>query len=234
VDLSGPTATRLRALGRRLRVLPPLVRAYRAVVGVRYEDRFDRALQGAVRRGDVVWDVGANVGLYTAKFASAIGADGRVVAFEPSPRNARILEQRFAGARTVTIAAVALSDRNGVAPFYENDDETSVTDSLVPRAAGIAAHSVVVRRGDEYLGQYPPNVIKVDVEGFEPEVLDGLHATLADTRLRAVFIEVHFGILAERGRADAPAGIAALLRRAGFAVAWADPSHLSAVRPSAA
>ena len=46
-----------------------------------YEEGVHKALAGAVRPGDVVWDVGANVGIYTEQFCSWVGQDGFVVAF---------------------------------------------------------------------------------------------------------------------------------------------------------
>lgn len=76
-----------------------------------------------------------------------------------------------------------------------------------------------------------PNAIKIDVEGFELEVLQGLGTHLAAPALRAIGVEVHFGILQERGMADAPQRIEQLLARNGFRVQWPDNSHLLALRP---
>jgi hypothetical protein len=88
------------------------------------------------------------------------------------------------------------------------------------------AHEVSVQRGDEYLTQCPPNVIKIDVEGFELEVLQGMTQVLSRPELRSVLIEVHFGILSDRGLAGAPAAITALLKKAGLTIDWVDSSHL--------
>ena len=52
-----------------------------------YEDRFQIAMLKAIRQGDVVWDVGANVGLYSKLFSNIAGFSGKVFAFEPSPVN---------------------------------------------------------------------------------------------------------------------------------------------------
>lgn len=76
-----------------------------------------------------------------------------------------------------------------------------------------------------------PNAIKIDVEGFEVEVLQGLGPHLAAPTLRVIGVEVHFGILKERGMADAPQRIERLLARNGFRVQWPDSSHLLALRP---
>jgi FkbM family methyltransferase len=217
---------RLRSFGRRLGIFPPLVRAFRRLSGARYEQRFDAALLGAIRCGDIVWDIGANEGLYTEKFSRRVERSGHVVAFEPSPRNVEILRSRFADSSRVTICPVALADQAGTATFYANGSSDGTTDSLVERTAGAVAHQVEVRTGDEFLTRFPPNVIKIDVEGFEPEVLRGLREVLVSPTLRSVLIEVHFGILHDRGVASGPAELTFLLRKAGLAVSWVDSSHL--------
>ena len=79
-----------------------------------------------------------------------------------------------------------------------------------------------------------PNVVKIDTEGFELDVLQGMGTVLAEPALRGVFVEVHFGLLADRGMADAPSTIEALLRAAGFETTWVDPSHIAGTRPKAA
>lgn len=76
----------------------------------------------------------------------------------------------------------------------------------------------------------PPNVIKIDVEGFEYEVIEGLSAYLSSPTVKSIGIEVHFGILEERGLSQAPRWIERLLNGKGFVVTWADPSHIIATR----
>lgn len=232
MDFSSRTAIRLRAFGRSLGIFPPLVRALRKISGSRYEERFDSALLSAIRSGDTVWDIGANVGLYTEKFARRVGASGQVVAFEPSPKNAETLRMRFTDTNRVTIFSVALADEPGTASFYANGSSDGTTDSLVARNDGAVQHQIEVHRGDEFLKGFPPNVIKIDVEGFELEVLRGLREVLTSSGLRAVLIEVHFGILSDRGLAEAPAELTSLLRTAGLSVNWVDSSHLVGERPS--
>ncbi len=92
---------------------------------------------------------------------------------------------------------------------------------------------VKVTTGDQLIAfkkVSPPNVIKIDVEGFELEVLQVLEHTLRSPQCRAVFVEVHFGILDRRGDRYAPLKVASLLQGAGHRTRWVDASHIAAER----
>jgi hypothetical protein len=91
---------------------------------------------------------------------------------------------------------------------------------------------VTICRGDSLcnrLGRVP-NVVKVDVEGFEEEVLLGMGELLASSLLRCLLVEVHFKTLEKRGRAMAPVRIEKLLAGNGFRTRWVDASHIFATR----
>ncbi len=62
----------LRNLGRAL----GLNRLLASLLAGEYEDRFQTVMLGAIRPGDIVWDVGANVGLYSKKFSNNAGSSG--------------------------------------------------------------------------------------------------------------------------------------------------------------
>jgi FkbM family methyltransferase len=199
-----------------------------------YEDRFHQALEAAVRPADVVWDIGANIGFYTQIFCDKVGAQGSVVAFEPFPESVAKIKERLSDCPWLRIENIALGDENTSGRLVLSD--ASTTHHLASEKASepdSQSIPVEVIRGDsicEHLGS-PPNVIKIDVEGFEEEVLNGLSQTLSHPTLRGVFVEVHFHLLSQRGRANAPVRIEAMLREKGLRVSWLDPSHLQATRP---
>ena len=226
--LAHPLAVRLRNLGRRLGLNRWLAGI---LAGPGYESAFERAVVAAVKPGDRVWDVGANVGLYTRKLSGAAGGVGRVWAFEPSPLNRSRLEAAVADTGNVIVVAVALGDRDGSMKLEQGADALGATSRL--RESSQDGIDVRVARGDSLVAAQEvaaPNLIKLDVEGFELDVLQGLGGLLRSPDLRALGIEVHFGILEERGIADAPRRLERLLREAGFRCAWTDPSHLIASR----
>lgn len=200
-----------------------------------YEERFSHGLLDAVTPGDVVWDIGANVGLYTRRFLERRAS--KVVCFEPAPEAVTTLEQQFGAgspfADRVRIVPMALARESATLRFAAAG--SSPTNRIAgPNTAAAETIAVPARSGDQALAEYGlplPNVIKVDVEGFELDVLEGLsRVVLARPELRSVFIEVHFALLNERGLDSAPGRICELLGDHGFTVRWLDPSHLGAVR----
>jgi len=76
-----------------------------------------------LRSGMTVWDIGANVGLYTLPSARAVGPAGHVVAFEPMPRNLGFLRRHLTlnGLEGVAVCAVAVSDATGTVRMAEGD-----------------------------------------------------------------------------------------------------------------
>lgn len=191
-----------------------------------YEARFERGLLRALRGVGCFWDVGANVGEYVLK-ATEQGVP-TVVAIEPS---AACCERLRKLSTAPVVIEAALSDNDGLATFSVSAGPVAVSNHL---ARGTDQEGVGVRtaRGDTLVAQGipAPDVVKIDVEGFEGEVLDGMPLLLLDPTLKTVCLEVHFAQLHERGLGDEPARIVKVLRAAGFRVRWIDPSHLIARR----
>lgn len=190
-----------------------------------YELRFSAELTSAVRRGDCVWDVGANMGLYTSRFLDQVGSDGTVVAFEPSPACARHIAA-LGNEPRLLVAPIALTDYDGSALFSIADGETAPSNHITTSTD--RSYPVRCSRGTSLVkdGWPPPHVIKIDVEGYEGEVLDGIVELLQT--VRPVFIEVHFAALASRGQPEAPNRIVKVLREYGMRTRWLDASHLCA------
>lgn len=147
-------------------------------------------IMGSLRADDVFYDVGANVGFYTCPAAAVAG---EVVAFEPFPPNVGRLHENLArNRRSADIRELALSDEAGEAEFARGNMQPGFPmASLSP--GDDDRITVRTARGDELIaaGEVPaPTVVKVDVEGAEGLVVDGLREALAgETRL--VYCEVH-------------------------------------------
>ncbi len=231
--------TEARSVARKVGLTTVIQRLERQLPGKGgYESKVRSALEAAVREGDVVWDVGANVGLYTQLFSTWVGATGEVVAFEPVPSCFASLSERIGAASNVRVVNVGLSDAEASLPMYLADDEEGTTHTFVSARGGDRqVTELEVRPGDDVRlagGLRVPNVIKIDVEGFELEALRGLNETLRQPECRAVLCEVHFGVLEARGHKHGPSEVGAYLGDHGFETSWIDLSHLAAVRESLA
>lgn len=224
-----PPAIRARAALRRSPRLKWLVQRTIFRAGPRYnEDAFHHAMQQGVRPGDVVWDIGANVGIYTSQFAKWTGPEGSVIAFEPSPDCLTKLQAITEQFTNVYVARTALSNVDGSAMFDTSRGGTSVQNQL----SGGGDVEVRVARADSLVAAgelKTPDVVKIDVEGYEPEVLEGFEGIIA-VAPRTLFLEVHFGALAKRGKARFPRDVYKRLQKSGYSCEWVDPSHLAAVR----
>lgn len=185
-----------------------------------YEDRFADLLLASIQPDDCVWDVGANVGFYTERFSKLAR---HVVAFEPVAENCRQIESK--GLPNVECQEVALGEAWGESPIFVDRQSSSL--ALGPRPE-MPQQMVRVVRGDD-LDLPLPTVVKIDVEGYEIEVIRGMHRILGG--VRALFVETHFEILAKRGMMQAPAALVKDLKGLGFArIEWPDASHIAAFR----
>jgi len=214
-----------------------LKRLYYRISPRRNEDKFQSAILSGLRTGDIAWDVGANHGFYTKIFCEKTGASGRVFAFEPGPHSYAELRLRMAEYPWARVEQMALSDFDGTGRLVVHHKSDRWHHLQTDTGEAIATNSVEVSvvRGDSYwaVSGATPNVLKIDVEGFEEEVLAGMDGLLAAPELRCVFIEVHFGLLEERGRVEAPLRMEKLLRSKGLRPRWVDPSHIAAERLNA-
>jgi len=171
MDYSSPVLLGVRNLARRVGVLPFLQHLWRSLRGEGYEENFEKALLSGIHKGDVVWDIGANVGLYSRKFSDLTGPSGKVVAFEPSRQTFVSLSSNVASYQNVVCFQIAVSDSVGKAEFFVTEEENSPVNGLAQRSdipVG-EVYSVDVSTGDEFNAQHPelsPNVMKIDVEGF--------------------------------------------------------------------
>lgn len=152
------------------------------------------ALRALVRAGDVVLEAGAHHGLYTLCFAHWVGARGHVIAIEANPRNATILRRNVARngfADRVTVVGAAVGAARGEVWFSRRSNG-----AILP-APSWRGRRVPVVPLDDFADRHP-TVVKLDVESWELEALEGAPRILA-TRPRLA-IELHVPEIAARGR----------------------------------
>lgn len=229
---TNPEIIALRNLGRSL----GLNRIFARMMATgNYEDKFHEQMLSHIQAGDCVWDIGANIGLYSVEFAARVGLTGEVYAIEPSTLNRTRLESAVGGLKNVTIIPVALGAEEKHVAFHQGIDSEGATSRIVENATNerVDLMSVEMYRADDLVRASKikdPHIVKIDTEGFELDVLTGMDQVLKSQKLRAVCIEVHFGLLADRGKKDAPSEIEQILSKNGFSISWPDSSHIIASR----
>jgi len=159
-----------------------------------------QAFRAATRAGNVVLDVGANIGAYTLLFGQWVGPSGRVFAFEPgAAARAGLLRHVVLNglAGRVEVSALAASGSVGVSAFDEHG--ASGVNALCATPTEFTS-MVATTTLDQFCSErgIAPAVIKIDVEGAEFDVLEGARQTIANPALR-LFVEFHPSIWAARG-----------------------------------
>jgi FkbM family methyltransferase len=149
-----------------------------------------QTLADVVQPGQVVYDVGANIGFFTILCARLVGPRGRVYAFEPMPDNAATLRHNVAinQLANVTVVEQALSASSGTAElfispwsaFHSLNVEGAVKRENRGRDAAppIEVQTVTLDRFVSERGAPPPDLVKLDVEGAEILALEGMRETL--------------------------------------------------------
>lgn len=188
------------------------------LAGQAHEPHVANALRERLHAGDVVLDVGANIGLVTLLAASLVGPQGRVIAVEPIARNRRLIARsaQANGFRQVELVGAAASNRVGA---VELRTHPTTSNSARPAAAGErlrdakgSGERVPVVVLDKVLRDCERlDLIKIDVEGMEPLALRGLERTLEKFR-PALVSEFHPWAI-ERATASAPIDYLRWLRR---------------------
>jgi FkbM family methyltransferase len=148
-----------------------------------YEEPQARALGGLVKEGDVVCDVGAHMGYFTAIASIQAGPTGRVLAFEPRPLNAGLLRRhvRINHLDNVEPIQAAVGDETGVASF---ESRTGTGTGHLSEQGDLVVRIVSLDHLHQS-GQLPRlDVLRVDAEGAETDVLTGARRLIEQFRPR--------------------------------------------------
>lgn len=176
-----------------------------------YERETVRIFREQIRPGDIVLDIGANEGFFSALAADLTGEDGLVLAVEPQSRLMDVLEINLAlnsrGPVRIVKNVVGESDSEvfKIALFpMSNTGASSVVrkyrlGSNSEDVAGITPATIMEQAGVDRF-----DFVKIDVEGFEPEVVRAMAPLLDRKVVRTILLDYHRAILEARGVAAEP------------------------------
>jgi FkbM family methyltransferase len=202
-----------------------------------YLGAYERWQTAVVRRllrpGGVLVDVGANVGYFSFLAASLVGPGGKVLAVEPSPYAADLLGDAVRAnglGDIVRLERCGLGREAGEATLYDplpdNHSPSLLEDG---GGSGRPGRAVPIRTLDECLDAWQlshVDLLKVDVEGYEPAVIAGGARSLGGGRVRALLVELNPHWLARAG--TTPEQTCRSLRDLGFEEAGPDRGAPSA------
>lgn len=190
--------------------------AYAAMTGFAFPKKFNwdwkwEMLSGAYERetadlfariikpGMSVVDVGAHIGYFTRQYSRLVGPTGVVYAFEADPGNYELLEKNCRGLANVRLFKEAIAERDGTIDFFETANNTGchslVASDARPTKLSVPAASLdsLVARGTVA----KVDVIKMDIEGGEPQALRGMTETFRANPALALVMELCPGNLQE-------------------------------------
>lgn len=148
-----------------------------------------KLFEKTIESGSTVYDIGANVGIYTILSSLLCGESGRVYAFEPVPHNLEYLRKHvdLNNLGNVTVIGAAVSNINGKINFLDNGDHCT---SHISSEGEIELESVSL---DSFVLEQknpPPDYLKIDVEGAENLVIEGATKTIKKYKPE-IFLATH-------------------------------------------
>jgi FkbM family methyltransferase len=169
-----------------------------------YEPPATRVVQHHLRPGGTAVDLGANWGYFSLLAAASVGPAGTVHALEPDPRQFEALTRNVAmnGFRQIaTLQAAASADEGRVSLVGYDDLDANRGVSRIAEPSAPGKRFEVPSTSVDALTAGCPQVdlVKIDVEGAEDAVLEGMSAGLSARRYRTILLELHPGLLREKG-----------------------------------
>lgn len=157
-----------------------------------YEENETNFIKDSINEGDIVIDIGANIGYYTLLFARLVGNTGKVYSFEPDPRNCLLLEKNIQinDYNNIVLEKKAISDKTEKSILYVTDDNAGSTmhkgNSTTKNEIDIDAITL-----DDYFkaNSIAPDFIKIDIEGYELNALKGMKMVLQSSNKIKIMIE---------------------------------------------
>ena len=157
-----------------------------------YEPEVWKHLMAQVKPGDTVADVGAFIGLYTVALAKRVGSSGTIVAFEPDPKNFTALKAQVelnGVSKQVDLIQSAVGIQDGSVAF----EADKASESRISRVLTNSTQMIECVCLDTIFPDRRLDILKIDVEGYEEDVLKGAVRLLSDSQRspRIIYIEVH-------------------------------------------
>lgn len=190
-----------------------------------YDEEARAFIEKIVKPGDVFMDIGANVGYYTLLASRLVGPGGKVIAIEPNPKVFAKLQRTLArnNIENVLALGIGLGKEKGVLKLYFDSTGGHDTATMIPGSMTEFVQVEVLPLDDVTAAHQIEKIsyLKIDVDGFEPDVFAGATNLLAGKKIDFIQSEFCDGGLRRNG--SDPQTLHNLLTNAGFADAEGEP-----------
>ena len=192
-----------------------------------YENDVGLFLTYILKVGDVVIDVGANIGLHTLLMSSLVGKNGKVIAFEPGIESFKELTHnvKLNNFHNVELKNNALGNSRNKKLKFKDSEFDSGHSSIVSEINGNESNSreITINTLDSYTYKFKKiKAVKIDVEGYEKHILNGCKKLLEDNKVRYWIVEYAPHCLAKYG--ENLSSIRNYFRKYGYDMFVLDPS----------
>jgi FkbM family methyltransferase len=153
-----------------------------------FDPRLFHFVRTIIKRDDIVWDVGANMGVFAFSAAAKAGPQGRIISFEADPCMAALIHRterrRDPSSAPVDVICVAVSNQQGVERLCVTPDAGQQhLESGASTVAWTSSFPVLTVTLDDMLSHFPaPTVLKADIEGAEVAMFQGARRLLTEVR----------------------------------------------------
>lgn len=153
---------------------------------IKYEKNIQNEIKKYLKQGDLVFDIGANIGQYALPLSEIVGKSGKVYAFEPDHKSFSFLKFNSSINKCSNIACYnyGVGKSDSEQEFFRDTKTGGRKGSFIKEFVGEnfkgAKEKSLLKSFDTIISLFgTPNFVKIDVEGFEEEIIDGLTYQLA-------------------------------------------------------
>jgi len=197
------------------------------VEGREHETKVTDAFVKNIKEGDTVIDVGANIGEFSLIASKKVGLKGKIISIEPLKQAAIWLEKNYSlnGFSNYEILEKAMGSKTGTMTLYKKSEssETGILDPEITEKELLSSGKIIVDTIDNLISSRnigTVEMLKIDVEGYEYEVLCGCKDSFKGKKIKKIICEIHSSYLEKKGLDEKM--IYSLLKENGFSITVLD------------
>jgi len=178
--------------------------AWNNILHIYYHKDYELIREYIPRNGWKVFDIGSFIGVWLLKVAQYVGSNGLVIGFEPNPIAYRIayVNVKLNGLRNVLLSNYAIGDYDGIKTLYMSEDlinSSFIEDYIVDMGRCIVSRRctrmITLEKALKMYNISRLDLVKIDVEGYEYNILSSSRRILKDDFIKRLIIEVHKNVV---------------------------------------